>query len=574
MTDVDPGADRGDPEPEGGGIEIELKYVVLDRAALEPLLRGELVPGLRAGPERTVEMVDGYLDTADRAVERAGYAARLRHAPAGASLELKSLARGTASSAALHRRTELVGPAVEGLDPRDWPSSPARAALLERTGDAPIEERFSIRQVRRRWDLQGDAGRVEMSLDEVEVVRHDEVVGRRTVLEAELLGGPETLLGELGAALEATGLVRPDERSKFEIAIAMLEGVTAGTGGRDGEETVAAAPPSPPKPPAPDPRAALVAELRGETGRSPGVLGSDTLAEAGRKVLRFHLARMLAQERAARTGEAAEPVHDMRVATRRMRAAWRVFGEAFRPRLTRRYVAELRNLAAALGRVRDLDVLLDALETYGAALPEAERDALGPLREAWREEQARARRELQALLDSGAYARFVDDYVAFVRGERGGETPTSATEPHRVRDTAGSRIWRAYEQVRVYDAVLPWADLATLHQLRIAGKRLRYSIEFFREPLGPDAALLITRVVALQDHLGALHDGDVAASLARAFLVERATRLSPESIAAVGRYLASREREVARLRRSLGPVWRRIVAVDYRRALGRATGRL
>ena len=96
------------------------------------------------------------------------------------------------------------------------------------------------------------------------------------------------------------------------------------------------------------------------------------------------------------------------------------------------------------------------------------------------------------------------------------------TSPHRVRDTAGSRIWTAYEHVRAYESVLKWADVATLHQLRIEAKRLRYTLEFVREALGPEAPALISRVVALQDHLGAMNDADIASHMARAFLVEHA----------------------------------------------------
>ena len=59
-----------------------------------------------------------------------------------------------------------------------------------------------------------------------------------------------------------------------------------------------------------------------------------------------------------------------------------------------------------------------------------------------------------------------------------------AAAPHRVRETAPSRIWAAYEQVRSYEPVLRWADVPTLHELRIAGKWLRYSLEFVQEPLG------------------------------------------------------------------------------------------
>jgi CHAD domain-containing protein len=143
-----------------------------------------------------------------------------------------------------------------------------------------------------------------------------------------------------------------------------------------------------------------------------------------------------------------------------------------------------------------------------------------------------------------------------------------------VRDSAGSRIWSAYEHVRAYDGVLRWADLATLHQLRIAGKRLRYTVEFFREPLGPEAPMLIDRVTALQDHLGLLHDADVAATLARTFLVERSAHLAPSTVDAVGRYLRNREQEVIHLRRTMGPVWRRMVSLEFRRGLARAISAL
>ena len=149
-----------------------------------------------------------------------------------------------------------------------------------------------------------------------------------------------------------------------------------------------------------------------------------------------------------------------------------------------------------------------------------------------------------------------------------------ATEPSRVRDTATSRIWSAYEQVRAYDATLAWADVATIHQLRIASKRLRYSLEFFREVLGAEAGPLIERVTRLQDHLGLLNDADVAARLAREFLVASAARLSPPTIEAVGRYLGARDRDVARLRRSLPAAWRPLAAESFRRALGRAVSAL
>ena len=310
------------------------------------------------------------------------------------------------------------------------------------------------------------------------------------------------------------------------------------------------------------------------TGRSPGVLGGDPLAEAGRKILRFHFARMLEREAGTRSGEDMEDLHRMRVATRRMRAAWRLFGDAYKPKAERRYVRELRIVASSLGAVRDLDVLLENLAAYVAAHPAEEGEALQPLAAAWQEQREAARRRMVAMLDSAAYRHFVDDYLAFVETDGAAARPVEATAPSRVRDTATSRVWGAYEQVRAYDATLAWADVATIHQLRIASKRLRYALEFFREVLGPEAGPLIDRVTRLQDHLGLLNDADVAARLAREFLVASAARLSPPTIEAVGRYLGARDRDVTRLRRSLPAAWRPLAAESFRRALGRAVSAL
>jgi CHAD domain-containing protein len=303
--------------------------------------------------------------------------------------------------------------------------------------------------------------------------------------------------------------------------------------------------------------------------KSPGVAAADLHAEAGRKVLRFHLARMLAREPGTRDGSDPEELHGMRVATRRMRAAWRVFGDAYLPERTKGFRRRLRELATLLGAVRDLDVLIEATEAYGEAIGAAERAGLRPLITAWRRERDLARIQLVVELDSKGYRRFVDEYVDFVSSPGRDVLPVDPTIPHRVRDTAASRILTAYEHVRAYEAVLRWADVATLHQLRIASKRLRYTIEFVREPLGEDAAPLIARVVALQDHLGFMNDAEVAATMARTFLVEHGNELNEAEAQAVGRYLVSREREVARLKRTVGTAWRGVAGLAFRRGLGR-----
>jgi CHAD domain-containing protein len=581
-------------------VEVELKYRLRDLAAGERYLVADAIGSfVPSGSTKTAQIEDRYLDTADRALGRAGFAARLRQSRKGTVVTVKSTASRVMDGGP-HRREELEGAADRTLGPRDWPASDARSLILELCGDAPLVELATMRQLRRRRELRDGDTAVELSLDEVDVVVRSQVVDRFLELEVELLRGDEAPLLALGETLAADPALGEARGSKLEAALAAIRvhdedgpGEAApdkvAPRGRSGrarpapDEPVAAPAVTPPEAthvPAGAPLDALGSpattevEPRLAVGRTPGVSADDHVAEAGRKVLRFHLARMLAREAGTRGGAEPEDLHSMRVATRRMRAAWRVFGDGFRADRTRRYRNRLRQVAGRLGAVRDLDVLLEAADAYRADLPVTEQRALEPLLAAWRRYREDARVLLLHELDSPGYARFVEDFRVFVQTDGAAVLPVVPTRPHRIRDTAPSRIWAAYEQVRAYEPVLRWADVETLHDLRIAAKWLRYTLEFVRETLGPGVAPLITRVTALQDHLGLMHDADVAGAMARTFLVEHAGSLSAAESAAIGRYLVTREREVARLRRTVGAPWRGVAGLGFRRTLGRTVAGL
>jgi CHAD domain-containing protein len=538
-------------------VEIELKYRPVSVAAGERYLALDEIAGLAATrtKTRTTRLEDRYLDTADGALAGAGFAARLRSTATSTLISVKSTA-GRSTEQGPYRREELEGPADRTSAPRGWPASAARSLILELCGDEPLVERVTLRQLRRKRELRAPEWVLEVSLDEVEVVARSKVVGRFVELEVELVRGSEDGLATVARVLDADPELQSSHVSKLEAALSAVRDRAPAAGGVDEAPE-----------PAPDAGPSSVAL---PLGKSPGVLATDPVAEAGRKVLRFHFARMLAREEGTRAGREPEDLHAMRVATRRMRAAWRVFGDGFRPGRTKRHRTRLREIAARLGAVRDLDVLIAGAESWQAELPVAEREALEPLVAAWRTFRDDARLLLVRELDSDAHARFVESFRVFVQTEGEGAVPVDATAPHRVRDTAASRVWAGYEKVRAYEPVLRWADVETLHELRIAAKWLRYTLEFVRETLDPAVELLVPRVVALQDHLGLMHDADVAASMARTFLVEHSADVDATSAAVIGRYLDSREREVARLRRTVGIPWRGLAGVTFRRRLGRA----
>jgi CHAD domain-containing protein len=544
-------------------VELELTYRVEDVAGAEHYLTAPRIGAFDAHePAKESRIEDRYVDTDDGAMALAGYVVRLRHAKSGTTVSVKSLGHTQGPGGAV-RREELEGPADLSGGPSEWPTSAARSVVMEHAGTAPLVEVVTLRQVRRRRQIRDAGTRIELSLDEVTVIARDREVGRFAELEAELRRGAEGRLAELTAIFDADPALAPAETNKLETALVVVAAApaTAEDEVEDQDEELAPDDPGdtaaePPEQtddegeglpdladfmaisstsddsvqsPEPPDDARLV------VGKSPGVTAEDHVGEAGRKVLRFHLARMLAREAGTREGIDAEELHAMRVATRRQRAAWRVFGASFRPGRTKRYRNGLREIASRLGTVRDLDVLLEAVDAYRADLPAAEGAALEPMLRDWRGRRDDARVLLIRELDSPRYQRWVDDYRDFVRTEGAAVVPVGPTQPHRVRDTAPSHIWAAYEQVRAYEPVLRWADVETLHELRIAGKWLRYTLEFVREALEPEVTPLLARVTALQDHLGLMNDADVAASMARTFLVEHAGELSALESAAIGR---------------------------------------
>src|ERR1035437_5271880 len=580
-------------------IEIEMKYEVASAGGADRyLVAPELGPFRPDGPVTAIRVEDRYVDSEAWGLARAGFAARLRKSSRGTIISIKAQ---NSSTARLQRREEIEGPADAGLVARDWPASQARTVVMELGEEEPLVEFLTIRQMRRVRNLKAGDTSAEISIDEVEVVGDGKVLDSFEELEVELKRGDEAPLAALVKVFDHDRALKPVSRSKLARAVKAIRKAMPSMpaelqqrwltappellAGKEkqrrkaakAESPAAEEPPATPDPPAneseqaaPQPPAPPPPKPR-EAGVSP----EDSMPCAASNVLSLHFERLRRREAGTRTGADMEDLHDMRAAARRMRAAWRVFDGAFKGGKTKKIRRHLETLADRLGAVRDLDVLIESLESYQAAREEAERPGLEPLLSVWRRQRQHARTQLIGELDSDRYASFVKEMDEFLdAGAHAAAAVGTPTAPHRVRDRAASRIWAAYEVVRAYEVVLPWAGNETLHDLRISTKWLRYTLEFFGETLGPDGPKLLMRASALQEHLGWLHDADVAAKLARDLLVARVDELSRAQADAIGAYLRSREREVARLRRALGPVWRTVDGAPFRRALGRATATL
>lgn len=309
---------------------------------------------------------------------------------------------------------------------------------------------------------------------------------------------------------------------------------------------------------------------------SPGVLPDDPLAEAGRKVLRYHFVQMLRHEAGTRAGEDIEDLHDMRVATRRMRAAFEVFEDAFTGRAMRTHLKGLRATGRTLGRVRDLDVFMEKAHHYLDSLPEEQRDGLRPLLHSWEQTREHAREAMVKYLDSHEYQAFKLRFDHFLNTPGAGARSVHAATPNLVREVTPGLIYTRYATVRAFDTILDGASLEQFHALRIEFKKLRYTVEYFREVLGPQSGEVIEEIKALQDHLGDLNDANVATHLLRDFLAEWdvlqaglpvGERQTPEPILD---YMAYRYAERQRLMLTFSETWTRFNSPEFRQNLALA----
>jgi len=308
--------------------------------------------------------------------------------------------------------------------------------------------------------------------------------------------------------------------------------------------------------------------------KKPGISPDDPMSEAGRKTFRFHYRRMLFHEPGTRQGEDIEALHDMRVATRRMRAAFRTFDDYYDPRVMRPLLKGLRQTGRMLGDVRDLDVFRAKTQAYLESLPESQRSSLGDFLALLEERRETARQAMITYLDSARYRRFKERFGEFVETKGMGSLPVAPGEgeprPYRVRYVVPVAIYQRLAAVRAYDEWVstPRPPTTQLHALRIACKRLRYTLEFFDEVLGPTAQTLTKEVVAVQDHLGELQDAVVASGILRDFLVwgtwgpdikrPPINSAAPVIAPGVAAYLAVRQLDLQRLLDTFPQAWQRL----------------
>jgi CHAD domain-containing protein len=485
--------------------ETEWQFDAVDLRPVERWLddvavRGNGVPAVvRNG---VVTHVDVYFDTDDRRFERAGYALSVRKVGrrrTGAEATLKALSSG-GSGGGLGRRRELTE-RLEG----DGPPEPGRATgpVGERVralaGSRPLLQLFEVRTRRQTFTIAGVGGATaELALDETTIrSRGGRPIAhlRRVAVDAPdaAVGGVEPFVERMRAACR----LQPAGFSKYDAGM------------------VATGPHRP-------------------TGVDVGSVEVDPDAPIGvvaLAVLRRQFALLLAREPGTRLGDDIEELHQMRVATRRMRAALALFRDVL-PADAAPLRVELGWLAGLLGAVRDLDVQLEQLDEWVAAAVEEDRAPLERLRRLLVEQRVDARAAMLAGFESRRYGTLLRRFERMLRLSRGGRA-AAARVP--VRSAAPDLIERSYKAVRkAARRIGPESPPEDYHRLRIAGKRFRYALEFLADVYPGETRRLVRRLAAVQDVLGLNQDADVAIARLRQLAGERGDELGPSTVFVMG----------------------------------------
>ena len=240
-------------------------------------------------------------------------------------------------------------------------------------------------------------------------------------------------------------------------------------------------------------------------------------ASAGiRLVLRSRLEEMCTFREVALNWSDPEGVHDMRVASRRLRGAVKDFLPYLRKRKLQNLEAQLKWLADSLGAVRDQDVALMALEKSAAEAPADVSVGLEQFANSRRLRRDRARLELEQALSSESLDELRDEFnTAHERGfrvlrrKRKGEDQVigdGISFRQAGRDIISSRLKELQQESScIYDPL----KSKQLHQLRLAAKRLRYACELFSICWNDSLAPFAKEIAKLQTSLGEMHDSDV-----------------------------------------------------------------
>jgi inorganic triphosphatase YgiF len=460
-------------------IEIRLSARPGD---LRRLSQTRFVKRLSQGNAATRRYNTVYYDTPEFALAGKGLCLRVRRSGRIYVQTVKEKNTGAVASDRVEWESPLPTPEP---DLRFVPDPKTRERLMALTGDKKIEAKLETVIRRTTRHLKTEAGdEVEFAADSGEIRT---LVDVREVLpvseiELELKRGSPNALYQIARGLSEKTRLTVAIESKAERGLRALEGQK---------------------------NAAFKA------GRLALPLGAT--AEDAFRITLLHCLRHIAQNTPA-VSEArdVEGLHQLRVGLRRLRAALEIFGKAFETEALKELRSQAKLLGNAYGKTRDLDVFaIELFPPVEAATPG--RAGIAALRKHLETTRAESWARCVAQANSREFTRFLLDLAAAAetRVWREGAGPAQIAAFIRpaeelAREALGKRERNARKRARHL------ADLNTerRHRLRIALKKLRYTVEFFA-PLfdAKDVNKYLKKLGAAQDVFGAMNDAATASHI-------------------------------------------------------------
>ena len=505
--------------------ETERKYELQPGTQLPSLSDLPMVATETDAGEQALEAE--YYDTADLRLIRAGVTLRRRRGGSDAGWHLKLPAGGDS-------RDEIRLPL--GRAGRKVPAELAALVRVHARGEPlrPVARISTKRRLRLLLDHDGTS-LAEVAIDDVsaQAMGEEATLSRWQEVEVELTGGSARLLEAADQVLRRSGLRPAQQRAKLERALA------------------GQLPPAGPLPP----------------GRSERLTRRSSAAEIVLGYAAAQVAALKAADPLVRR-DAPDSVHQMRVATRRLRSTLKAFRDVLFAEDTAEIGAELKWLGAVLGAPRDAEVLAGRLEASVEQLPPEL--VLGPVQARLRAHfapiEAATRAAALKALDSHRYLALLDRLDQLLAdppltaraGLPGSEVLPAAVD--RMRRRVRRRMRRA-------EGTPPGPDRdAALHEARKAAKDARYAAEAASLGFGKPARKFAKRMKKVQSVLGDQHDAVVARGTVREIGVQ--AYLAGENAFSFGVLYQQDSQLAADLDRLAGSAWEQAARRKYRRWLG------
>jgi inorganic triphosphatase YgiF len=502
-------------------VEIKLRLSPEHSGRLK---RSAVLRSLTRRRGRTRPLLTVYFDTPLFELKAVGGALRIRHL---GKRRIQTIKLPTNGHTGLQTRREIENEVRGDLpDLMGIPDEEVKAWFRDRDIAAALTPVFTTELKRTVWTISMQESEIEVAFDLGEVR-----VGERRLpiseAELELKSGTSGRLVELALMLHR------------EVPTAWEYDTKAARGHRLALD----------EPPQPE-RASPIAINPDMSGRS-----------AFTAIARSCLRQIRANEACARLGQDAEGVHQLRVGVRRLRALVGAYRKEIAVEFGDFLARELDWLQTQCGAARDWDVFIsESLRRLHARLP-GDPAVSAMLRAATmlRDESYVA---LRATLDDPRYTELLLRLeLALTDGSWsvGAEGGTAMLD-RPVAEFASRVLNKRYKKLSAIGG--KHADLPEeeLHRLRIAGKKLRYTAEFFRS-LYPkkQATKFIQALSDVQDHLGSLND----AAVSRQLLVSLESRIANTNDIEAARHASGiiLGWQAARIDRDLaefGSIWRKL----------------